>query len=56
MGNNFFVGYGYLFLAQLENTQPIPNELFFFTRYIDNALEIWTVAMGTVSAQTEPNH
>ena len=42
MGSNFSVVYACLFLAHLENSQsPHPN-LFYFTRYIDDAFGVWT--------------
>ena len=40
MGSNFSVVYACLFLAYLENSQPLHPNLFFFTRYIDDAIGI----------------
>ena len=42
MGSNFSVVYACLFLAHLENSQPSHPNLFYFTRYIDDAFGIWT--------------
>lgn len=50
MGSNFSVVYACLFLVYLENLQPPPPHLFYFTRYIDDAFGVWT---GTKSQLLE---
>ena len=50
MWGDFSVVYACLFLVCLENIQPSPPYLFYFTRYIDDAFGVWT---GTKSQLLE---